>query len=148
MISYRLAVCALAILAPAVLSKPALADESPAMNKVIVNNPDDRLNSIPVNWWTFSHESPQDVTNTISVRHARIIDISVEQVSPSFAFTVTYVENSGPYAKGWYWYFGIDAAALANAISTTNARFRGAAGDDVALRQCTHKRNYRHLWRP
>jgi hypothetical protein len=77
----------------------ALADESPAMNKVIVNNPDDRLNSIPVNWWTFSHESPQDVTNTISVRNASIIDIFVEQVSPSFAFTVTYVENSGPLCE-------------------------------------------------
>ena len=58
----------------------AKADESPAQNKVIVNDPDDRLSSVPTNWWTYSHQSLQDVTNTTSAQNARIVDISVEQV--------------------------------------------------------------------
>src|SRR5579864_2335770 len=100
----------------------ARADESPAQNKVIVNDPDDRLSTVPANWWTYSHQSVQDVTNTASAQNARIVDISVEQVAPSLTLTVTYVENSGPYYKGWLWYAGADAATLANAISTNNAR--------------------------
>jgi len=97
---------------------PARADESPAQNKVIINDPDDRLSSVPTNWWTYPHQTLQDVTATTSARNARIVDISVEQVSPSYLFTVTYVENAGPYYKPWAWYAGIDAAGLANAIST------------------------------
>lgn len=98
------------------------ADESPAQNKVIVNDPDDRLSSVPTNSWTFSHQSVQDITNTASAKNARIVDISVEQVTPSLTFTVTYVENAGPYYKPWLWYPGADAATLANAISANNAR--------------------------
>src|SRR5438067_13284639 len=80
---------------------PARADQAPAQNKVIVNDPDDRLSTVPANWWTFSHQSPQDVVNTTSAQNARIVDISVEQSSPSYLFTVTYVENAGPYYKPW-----------------------------------------------
>src|SRR5712692_326621 len=111
----------LAILAVA-QSIPARADESPAQNKVIINDPDDRLSSVPTNGWTLSHQTLQDVTATTSARNARIVDISVEQVSPSLLFTVTYVENAGPYYKPWAWYAGIDAAGLANALSTNNGR--------------------------
>jgi hypothetical protein len=100
----------------------ARADESPAQNKVIVNDPDDRLSTVPTNWWTYSHQSVQDVTNTASTQNARIVDISVEQVTPSLTFTVTYVENAGPYYKGWLWYPGADAPTIAGAISANNAR--------------------------
>jgi hypothetical protein len=106
----------LAIIAVA-QSIPARADESPAQNKVIINDPDDRLSSVPTNWWTYSRQSLQDVTDTTSARNARIVDISVEQIAPSFLFTVTYVENAGPYYKPGAWYAGIDAAGLANALS-------------------------------
>src|SRR3984893_15719174 len=96
--------------------------QSAAQNKVIVNDPDDRLSSVPTNWWTYSHQSLQDVTNTISSQNARIVDISIEQTAPSITFTATYVENAGPYYKRWLWYAGIDAAGLANALSTNNGR--------------------------
>src|ERR1700730_13154678 len=98
------------------------AAQSPTQNKVIVNDPDDRLSSVPTNWWTYSHQSLQDVSNTISAQNARIVDISIEQTAPSITFTVTYVENAGPYYKRWLWYAGIDAAGLANALSTNNGR--------------------------
>src|SRR6476646_5367227 len=58
-------------------------EESPAQNKVIVNDPDDRLSTVPAHRWTYAHQSAQDVTNTTSSQNARIVDISVEQVSPS-----------------------------------------------------------------
>src|SRR5260370_41930472 len=92
------------------------AVQSAAQNKVIVNDPDDRLSSVPTNWWTYSHQSPQDITNTISAQNARIVDISIEQIAPSITFTATYVENAGPYYKPWLWYAGIDAARLSNAL--------------------------------
>ena len=101
---------------------PAMADESPAQNKVIANDPDDRITSVPTNWWTYSHQSVQDISTTTSSQNARIVDISIEQLAPSTTFTVTYVENTGSYYKPWAWYAGIDAAGLANALTTNNLR--------------------------
>src|SRR5260370_24251282 len=109
------------ILSYGFLSLVAVASVASRQSKVIVNDPDDRLRSVPTNWWTYSHQSPQDVTNTISSQNARIVDISVEQSAPSYLFTVTYVENAGPYYKPWLWSFGLDATTLANAISKNNA---------------------------
>jgi hypothetical protein len=122
MISSRIASYGFLSLLAAAHWTTARADESPAQNKVIVNDPDDRLSTVPTNWWTYSHQSVQDVTNTASTQNARIVDISVEQVAPSLTFTVTYVENAGPYYKGWLWYPATDAATIANAISANNAR--------------------------
>ena len=75
------------------------AAQSPTQSKVIVNDPDDRLSTVPTNWWTYSHQSAQDVANTISSQNARIVDMTVEQSAPSLTLTVTYVENTGPYYK-------------------------------------------------
>ena len=47
------------------------------------------------------------------------MDISVDNPN---AFTVTYVSNTGDYAKAWWWNVGIDAPTLANVISQNNAR--------------------------
>ena len=115
--------CLYALFSAAVaVQQPGMADESPAQNTVIVNSPDDRLSTVPTKWWTITHQSLQDVVNTISKQNARIVDISVERVSPAYVFTATYVENIGPYYKLWAWYVGIDAAGLASAISTNSGR--------------------------
>ena len=98
------------------------AAQSPTQSKVIVNDPDDRLSTVPTNWWTYSHQSVQDVTSTISSQNARIVDFTVEQTTPSLSLTVTYVENTGPYYKGWLWYAGADAATIDKALTTNNAR--------------------------
>jgi hypothetical protein len=100
----------------------AAAPQLAAQNKILVNDPDDRLTTVPTNWWTYSHQSVQDISNTVSAKNARIVDISVDQTAPTPAFTVTYVENSGPYFKAWAWYAGLDAAGLANALTTNQAR--------------------------
>src|SRR5260370_12560249 len=97
------------------------AAQSPTQSKVIVNDPDDRLSTVPTNWWTYSHQSLQDVTNTASSQNARIVDFTVEQTTPSLTLTVTYVENTGSYYKPWLWYAGADAPTLDKAISPNNA---------------------------
>jgi hypothetical protein len=109
------------VLATAV-STPVMADSSPAQNKVIANDADDRIATVLTNWWTLSRQSLQDVSGTISTRNARIIDISIEQLAPTATFTVTYVENVAQYYKNWAWYAGIDAATLASTLSTNNGR--------------------------
>ena len=103
----------------------------PSQNKVIVNNADDRLNSIPTNWWTIAHQSVQDVQDTLATRNARIVDLSLEQTAPSYLLTVTYVENTGPYFKGSAWYPGIDAASLATEMTANNARLTVLKGYDA-----------------
>jgi hypothetical protein len=121
MITINACFAALSLVATA-FSTPAMADESPAQNKIVANDPDDRIASVPTNWWTYSHQSLQDISNTVSSKNARIIDISIEQLAPSPTFTTTYVENSGQYYKAWAWSAGIDAAGLSSALATNNGR--------------------------
>jgi hypothetical protein len=121
MITINACFAALSLVATAFWT-PAMADESPAQNKIIANDIDDRIASVPTNWWTYSHQSLQDIANTTSGKNARIIDISIEQLAPSPTFTTTYVENSGQYYKAWAWYAGIDAAGLSSALTTNNGR--------------------------
>jgi hypothetical protein len=82
---------------------------------------DDNENTTPTAWWIYSGQSPTDISNTITSLNARIIDINVDSFSP-YSFTVTYVSNTGAYAKTWWWYYGIDSSTLLNLLTTNNAR--------------------------
>jgi hypothetical protein len=37
-------------------------------------------------------------------------------------FTVAMVQNTGPYAKGWWWYYGQTETEIANHAKDLNAR--------------------------
>jgi hypothetical protein len=45
----------------------------------------------------------------------------VESTSP-YRFAVALVHNSGKYARGWYWFYGLSAKKLNSKISSLNAR--------------------------
>lgn len=85
-------------------------------------NAEDNQNSTQTAWWFYTGQSPTDVSNTINSLNARPVDISVDSFSPSYSFTVSYVANTGAYAKGFWWYYGIDAATLSSLLTTNNAR--------------------------
>ena len=82
---------------------------------------DDNENTTPTAWWMYSGQTPAQVSNTITQDNARIIDITVDSFSP-YSFTVTYVQNTGSYQKGWWWYYGINATTLGSLLSSNNAR--------------------------
>lgn len=83
---------------------------------------DDDENSTPTAWWIYGGQSPTDVNNTLATLNARIVDIIVDSFSPSYSFTVTYVQNTGSYAKTWWWYYGVDATAVSHLLTANNAR--------------------------
>src|SRR5215469_905998 len=87
-----------------------------------VANAEDNQNSAQTAWWFYTGQSPTDVSNTINSLNARPVDISVDSFSPRYSFTVSYVANTGTYAKGFWWYYGIDAATLGSLLTTNNAR--------------------------
>jgi hypothetical protein len=96
-----------------------------------ISNTDDNQNSTPTAWWIFTGQSPTDVGNTITNDNARPVDISVDAFSPNYSFTVTYVQNTGAYAKTFWWYYGIDAPTLASLITTNNGRVEVLKAYDI-----------------
>jgi len=91
---------------------------------------DDNENSAPTAWWTYARQSYNDIANTIRTRNARIIDIEASN-SAFTSYTVTYVKNTGSYAKQWWWYVGIDANALSADLAANNARLISLKAYDV-----------------
>jgi len=82
---------------------------------------EDNENSTPTAWWIYTGQSFNDIGNTLKAKNARIEDIALDN-SAATSFTVTYVQNTGIYAKAWWWYVGIDAATLAKNLSDNKAR--------------------------
>jgi hypothetical protein len=82
---------------------------------------DDTDNSTPTAWWIYTGQSVADIDNTLHGDNARIVDIAADDASFR-TFTVTYVKNTGSYAKTWWWYYGVDAATLAQKLTANNAR--------------------------
>jgi microsomal dipeptidase-like Zn-dependent dipeptidase len=64
-------------------------------------------NTAPIKWWLFDHLSASDVTAKAAQLNARPVDVKVDPVSP-YPYTVTYVQNTGAYAKTWW--FDADVA--------------------------------------
>lgn len=87
----------------------------------LAHGQDDSENSTPTAWWIYSGQSYNEVINTVQSKNARIVNISPDNSSAS-TFTVTYVSESGAYAKRWWWYVGIEASAVAANLLANKAR--------------------------
>jgi hypothetical protein len=102
--------------------KSAALEASPLKRSDAIPNVDDNENSAVTAWWFYSNQSATGVGNTISSLNARPVDISVDSFSPSYSFSVSYVKNTGAFAKTFWWYYGIDAATLSSLLTSNNAR--------------------------
>jgi hypothetical protein len=81
---------------------------------------EDFNDSTPTAWWMYTGQTPASVSNLLTQLSARIVDISVDSIAPTF--TVTLVQNTGAYAKAWWWYYGVTAAQVGSLLNTNNAR--------------------------
>ena len=113
-----------------------LPPDSIHQGEMVINAPmnDSRDNSTPTPWYILVHQTPQQVTDTINAGY-RLVDIFVETFSPSHLFTAVYVANSGSYQESWWWYYGVDEATLANALSNNNARLISLKAYDIGSGQ-------------
>ena len=96
---------------------------------------DDFDDTTPTAWWVYTGQTAAQVSSTITADNARIIDIQVDSVSPSPKFTVTYVHNTGAYAKTWWWYYGMTVTQVSSFITTNNARLISVKAYDAGAGQ-------------
>ena len=81
-----------------------------------------RTQSDPTAWWWAYGQTAAEVAQLVNANGARIVDIEVEQASPSYRFSVALVENAGVYDKTWWWYYGLTADQLNDHVSTNDGR--------------------------
>ncbi len=100
--------------------------------------PIERVQSDPTAWWWFYGVTAAQITQTLTQNNARIVDLQVESLPASGGiFSVAMVANTGPYAKEWWWFFGLSEQALNQKLSQLNARlisispFQDPSGDLV-----------------
>ena len=109
---------------PRFTNTPRAPEESVGQQMQAVANSggvtEDFNDSTPTAWWVYTGQTPAQVSNLLTTLGARIVDISVDSISPTF--TVTLVQNSGAYAKAWWWYYGETAAQVSSLLTTNKAR--------------------------
>lgn len=86
---------------------------------------DDRMISTPTSWWTYQNVDAATVSATLSQNGARPTDLRVLSSSP-LRFSVTEVRNTGAYASGYWWYFGITMSQVNSNLAANNARLISA----------------------
>jgi len=74
----------------------------------------------PTAWVTQSNVSLAVINDQIDAGF-RIVDIEVENANP-LTFSATFVQNTGDYAKGWWWYFGQTEQEVNDNLAANNAR--------------------------
>jgi hypothetical protein len=80
----------------------------------------DQDQTTPTGWWWLSNATSDQVNERVNAGF-RITDLEVVQASP-IRFNAAFVENSGAYSKGWWWYYNADVPFLDSALTANNAR--------------------------
>ncbi|MCH7698221.1 MAG: serine hydrolase [Chloroflexi bacterium] len=73
-------------------------------------------------WWWYYGLTAQQVSDNLSDNSARLIDLEPYQTGAGLRFAALMVPNTGDQGKAWWWYFGVDPAFIADALSDNNAR--------------------------
>lgn len=81
---------------------------------------DDRDNITPTRYRVYSGQSFNDIGTTVQGGF-RIADIKADDQFGT-TFTVTYVENTGAYAKPWAYLVSVDGATLGNFVNQNTVR--------------------------
>lgn len=95
---------------------------SPQISPAAFAGRDEWDQSDPTLWWWYHGKSPAEINQLLNTYNARIVQIKVEQTSPTILFTVALVSNTKSYAKSWWWYYGLTAADLNNNLNANHAR--------------------------
>jgi beta-lactamase class A len=85
----------------------------------------DQAINTPVAWWTYTNQTPAQVSSLLSSLGARITELKVESlVSGEPRLAVRLVKNSGAYAAGggWWWYYGLTFEEVASRLNANTAR--------------------------
>jgi hypothetical protein len=88
----------------------------------LVAGVEDRDNTTPTTWWSYTGQTLADVLNIVNAFNARIVDLEADTSVNPIRYTVTYVENAGAYGSAWWFYVDVNAAALSSALTANNAR--------------------------
>jgi hypothetical protein len=84
----------------------------------LVIDPD--RNSAALTGWAWQNDATPAQISAALAGGARIVDLEVNSTSPTFS--VAYVQNSGTYGRGWWWYYNLTAAELGATLTANNAR--------------------------
>jgi len=72
-------------------------------------------------WHTGTHVTPEFLTDQINRYNLRIIDIEVRSANP-LTFAPVLIQNTGVHAKTWWWYYGVSAKFIKDAMKRHGAR--------------------------
>jgi hypothetical protein len=73
-------------------------------------------------WWYYYGKSTADIASLTRANNARLTRLRSYTSNGHTVYAVIMIANTGAGAKGWWWYFHESPQAIAEAISSNNAR--------------------------
>lgn len=98
----------------------ALLGPTPVASAAAKVRDPDRESTVPTSWvWRTAGSTPAEIASLVDEGY-RIIDLEVTTAAPTFS--ATYVHNSGSYARGWWWYYGVSFKKTKALLKENDAR--------------------------
>ncbi len=88
-------------------------------------NTDDHSINTPTGWWTYSNQTPRQLTARLAEHGARLVGLKVQSVTSAGEprFTARMVADSGAYAvPGWAWYYDQTPAQITTLLNANSGR--------------------------
>lgn len=106
-----------ALLTTGVVAALASAPQG-AVAQTAVQDPE--RNSQAVVGWGWHPDVPASSVTSFTATGYRPIDIEVNSAAPRFS--VAYVQNTGSYARSWWWYYGLTGADIGTKLAANGGR--------------------------
>jgi len=74
------------------------------------------------NWWWYFGVDTVFLNAAADENNARLVDLEAYQGGDGTLYAAIMIENTGPDASGWWWYYNVPAETIINNINTNSSR--------------------------
>jgi CubicO group peptidase (beta-lactamase class C family) len=102
-------------------------------------------------WWWYYGLTPAEITSYLKANDARLIDLRHYTDGGATRYGVVMVPNTGAEHSGWWWYYGVTPAQIAEYSKTNNAYLTSidpadAAGTTFNVIMYSHSPGFSWWW--
>jgi hypothetical protein len=115
-----------ALLVVALVAQLGVSIASTSIASASTGPGDDRQQTAPTGWWTYTGVTASTLSTIITQDGARITSLQVDDPTVP-TFTAVLVQNAGTYGSGWWWYYGQTVAQVSALLTTNHARLISAS---------------------
>lgn len=72
-------------------------------------------------WWWYAGVSSSQISTLLTQNNARLVDLNRYTVNGNTTFAAVMIQNTGSWARAWWWFTGVSGASVGALLGQSNA---------------------------